>query len=401
MFAQFSGVFVDPLTTLPGRMSANWVRCRSMFGHSLVMGDESRSTIESGMQLDAPSHQELLDDLSRVRRNGVGKLRSTKTPALRRVAVILDLCDPEDTEPAPIVTVLRQAVGELGGGTDQEIAEYVLGLTPGAGLWRVGRRLETAAELADVNVETFRKDRLKDTLSYLAELVLEQCHTAHLRRARAEMAARRHPADSRLAVQWVERFEAYYRVWTPAYALAADLEAALEVYTHEPADHLPWDAESDEPYVPAMEARGYARSALYWYTRFLLEVKRFVTTKGGLWLASSTETEEAISDAVYRIGWHNDFNEDDDSWLRRHLADSRREEIDHFTDLILAFPRGVRLHEHWQRLVHKGVGVPEDERDGSQVWLTIRACHDYTRLIDEDWLRIADWYRPNSTPNEA
>lgn len=347
---------------------------------------------------EVPSHAALLEDLVKVRSAGIGKLRSTRTPALRQVALLLDLCDPGDEEPAPIVALLRQAVAGLGGGTEQEIAEYALGLVPGTALWRPGQRLGKAAGLADVSVDAFRKEPLKEVLSYVAELILGLCHDAELRRANVEMTARRHPADSRLAVQWVERFEAYYRVWTPAYALAADLEAALEVYTHEPADHLPWDPDSDEPYMPEMEARGYARSALYWYTRFLLEVKRFTTSKGGMWLASSVETEEAISDAVYRIGWHNDFNDDDDSWLRRHLADSRREEVDHFTDVILAFPRGVRLHEQWQRLVAAGVDVPEDKRDGSQVWLAIQACHDYTRLVDEDWLRIADWYRPGTVP---
>lgn len=344
------------------------------------------------------SHADVVAELTLIRSRGIGKLRSTPTPTLRSVAVLLDLCDPGNTEPAPIVELLCQAVSQLGGGTDQEIAEYVLGLASGAALWPVGRRLAVAAELADVSPETFRKARLTELLDYLAELILGLCHTADLRQARTEMVERRHPADSRLAVQWVERFEVYYRVWTPVYALAAELEAALEVYTHEPAEHLPWDPESHEPYDPVMQARGYARSALYWYARFQLELRRFMVSHGGLWLASDADVEEAISDAVYRIGWHNDLNDDDDSWLRRHLADSRREEIDHFTDVILAFPRGVRLHEQWQRFVHQGVGVPESERDASQVWLTIAACHDYTRLIDEDWRRIADWYRPGSTP---
>lgn len=355
-----------------------------------------RSWSSGEPQAGVPSHEAVVADLSRLRSAGVGKLRTTSTPALRSVAVLLDLCDPDDREPAPVATLLRQAVGELGGGTDQEIAEYVLGLAPGTGLWPVGRRLEHAAHLADINVETFRKGRLKDTLGYLAELVLEQCHHVHLRRARAEMTEQRHPADSRLAVQWVERFEAYYRIWTPVYALAADLEAALAVYTHEPADHLPWDPHSRQPYDPEMQARGYARSALYWYTCFLLEVKRFMATRGGLWLASSIETEEAISDAVYRIGWHNDINDEDDSWLRRHLADSKREEADHFTDLILSFPRGVRLYDQWQRFVHEGVDVPEGKREASQVWLAIHACQDYMRIIDEDWGRIADWYRQDA-----
>ena len=29
---------------------------------------------------------------------------------------------------------------------------------------------------------------------------------------------------------------------------------------------------------------------------------------------------------------------------------------------------------------------------------TIHAATDYMDLIDQDWLRIADWYRPGTTP---
>lgn len=92
----------------------------------------------------------------------------------------------------------------------------------------------------------------------------------------------RHPADSRLAVQWVERFEAYYRIWTPAYALGANLEAAIKTRRDEPADHLPWDPNSAEPYDPEDQADGYGRYALYAYAQFQLEVKKFMTRHGGL-----------------------------------------------------------------------------------------------------------------------
>jgi hypothetical protein len=115
----------------------------------------------------------------------------------------------------------------------------------------------------------------------------------------------RHPADSRLAVQWVERFEAYYRIWTPAYALAANLEAAVKTRRDEPAEHLPWDPDSAEPYDPLDQADGYGRYALYAYAQFQLEVKKFMTRHGGLWLLSDVDVEQQVADAVYRIGWHN------------------------------------------------------------------------------------------------
>ena len=343
----------------------------------------------------APSYDALLTDLKQVRRLGAGRLRRQELSALRRIAVLLDLCDADDAEPAPLVDALRRAVDQMGGGVEQDATEYVLGLARGTGTWKTAQRRAKAADLFVVQPETFRKNYETVLLEQVAEHLLGLLHDQHLRAARVEMAERRHPADSRLAVQWVERFEAYYRIWTPVYALAADLEAALTTYLDEPSNHLPWDPESDIPYDPVGQARGYARSALYDYARFQLELKRFKTVHGGLWLASDANTEQQIADAVYRIGWHNDLNDEDDSWLRRMLADARYEETEHFWNVIQAFPQGLHIHNLWQAMVEKGIRLTtEEEKRHSQAWCTIQACHDYTDLIDEDWTRIADWYKP-------
>ena len=347
----------------------------------------------------SPSQRELVRDLKAVRSAGIGKLRTLGVSSLRQVAVQLDLCDKESQEPAPIVDLLRRAVGGLGGGDLQDEAEVLLGLAPGMALATPGQRVTAAAAIRGLQPDTYRKRPQEELLEYLAELVLALCHDIGMRRTRVDLEARRHPADSRLAVQWVERFEAYYAIWSIADGLANDLEAALQTYLEEPADHLPWDPNSEEGFDPVAEARGYARSALYHYAAFLLEVRRFRSRYGGLWLASDEEVEAQIADAAFRIGWHNDINDEDDSWLRRHLADARREENDHFIDLILAFPRGVKLHNQWQAFVRQGVGLDDAaERERSQVRLAVAACRDYCRLVDEDWLRIADWYRPEARP---
>lgn len=346
----------------------------------------------------APSFDDVAADMASVRRAGVGRLRGLPLPALHQAAFGLDLCDEGSREPAPVLELLRRAADTFGGGTDQEAVEFLLGLTPGTALWPIGRRRSEAAALLAIEPETLRKQPETDLLHHMTEGVLSLCHDARMRQTRLAMQERRHPADSRLTVQWVERFEAYYAIWTPAYALAADLEAALTTYLEEPSDHLPWDPDSTVAYDPVDQARGYARMALYHYAHFQLELKRFMTKHGGLWLASDAHVEQQIADAVYRIGWHNSFNEDDDAWLRRHLADARREEQDHFWSVVLALPIGQRIHTEWQDLVREGVDLHDSEREASQVWLTIGACKEYCKLIDDDWMRIADWYRPQSVP---
>ena len=119
-------------------------------------------------------------------------------------------------------------------------------------------------------------------------------------------------------------------------------------------------------------------------------------------MLSDAETEQEVADAVYRIGWHASIDDDDESWLRRQLADSRHEETEHFWNVARSFKDGLRIHDQWQDLVHQGAGLESDEaKVACQVWLTIAACHDYCNMIDADWLKIADWYRPGSVPKRG
>ncbi|MDQ1084684.1 MULTISPECIES: hypothetical protein [Microbacterium] len=340
-----------------------------------------------------PTFDEVLEDVLQVRALGIGRLRALQPQALRRMAVLCDLTDGADAEPAPIVRLLRNAVDALGGGSLQEAAEYSLGLYPGTALWSSGQRRKSAAEQYGLVAETFRKKPERELLGQVVEAILEQAHDARLRQAKIAMESKRHPADSRLAVQWVERFEAYYRIWTPVSGLAAAIEAAIAHYQDEPLPHLPWDENSEQAYDPVEYARSQAREALHFYVKFLLERKRFISKHGGLWLASDPDTEQAIADAVYRIGWHNDFFRDDEAWLRRQLAASGGEELDHFWEIVLAFPRGQALHAQWQQQIAQAADVQiEEQRAASQPHLMLAACEDYMRLIDAEWDQIADWY---------
>lgn len=349
-------------------------------------------------KLDVPTYEELHADLRHLAVVGVGRLRRTPVPALRRVAEALDLADPLSTEPAPVVRLLRDASDRLGGGDTQEQAEYVLGLKEGTELWTAARRQEEAAMLAGIQADSYRKKPQRELLGLLTDKILDLVYEQGLRQSRVAMEQHRHPADSRLAVQWVERFEAYYRIWTPVWALKADCEAALHTYNEKPAEHLPWDSASSAKWDPVEQAREYARDALYDYASYQLELKRFKSRHGGLWLLSDPQVETNVSDAIYRIGWQNSFTREEDALLRRALADSRLEENDHFAQILLATTTGQRIHDTWQALVRDGVGRTGDDRKASHVWLTMEACDDYCRLIDEDWVRIADWYRPGSRP---
>lgn len=107
---------------------------------------------------------------------------------------------------------------------------------------------------------------------------------------------------------------------------------------------------------------------------------------GGLWLLSDVDVEQQVANAVYRISWHNPLNEDDDSWLRRFLADARHQEPQHFAQMLRATSIGSDLLAEWQQHV-ASCACPDPDRGepGCQVHATIQACHDYCDLIDADW----------------
>ena len=177
-------------------------------------------------------------------------------------------------------------------------------------------------------------------------------------------------------------------------------------------DNPPWDPDGQQRqsqlkngYDPIDQASGYTRFALYRFACYQLELKRFLSRHGGLWLCSDVETEQAVADAIYEVGWCSPLNEEDDAYLRRTLADTRHEEQDHFTSVLLTSTRGEDILADWHNWVFSctctnvetGDTTPDDPIPACLPHRMIRACQTYCNLIDNDWLKIADWYRPDAT----
>jgi hypothetical protein len=340
---------------------------------------------------EVPSHADLVADLQVVREKSLTQLRRLRLIALDQAARTCDLTTGEAQEPAAIEALLRQAVERLSGGRLGEAAAYTFGLAQGTKDWPAQDRRAHVAQIYGVTPDRARKAQERTAITQTAEEILNLCHEHQLRDARMRL-EHRLPAESRLAVQWVERFEAYYRIWTPAVHLSNDLRAAIETRREADPGHAPWDPTA--PWDgPEGQARKYASYALFAYTQFKLEIKKFIVRHGGLWLLSGPEVEAQTSDAVYRIGWHNNLTEADDSWLRRALTQSQYEEQIHFSHLLDSNAEGSAIHAKWQKLVASCACTADDQpRSDCQVHATIQACEDYVRLIDDDWGRSADRY---------
>lgn len=356
----------------------------------------SRLNLFMAAQIRYLEHDDIVRELKRVREHGLSATRRLSLPNLQEATVRSGIGVAGNINPAAIEELIRKAVPHLGGGTHQEAAAVTFGLLPGTKLTKGTDRRRQASRLLGVAPETFRRKHEGELIDEVAEGVLALCHNQAMRIAHFNM-EQRHPADTRLAVAWVERFEYYFRIWTPVYALKADLEAALATYNMEPADHLPWDPDSVRAFDPVEQAQSYGRSALFWYVSYLLAVKRFIDERGGMWLFSDPQVEDFVTDAVFRIGWHNPINEENDSWLRRKLADSRHQEAEHFYRTLEASSVGEDILGVWQKFVRDGHDAEaRGDTSASQVHSTVVACEDYRSAIDNDWLKIADWYAPGS-----
>ncbi|MDZ7733888.1 MAG: hypothetical protein U5R31_13230 [Acidimicrobiia bacterium] len=345
-----------------------------------------------------------------MRERGIVKLRSLDLPALRQAAYATGTTEPNDQVAAPqIEAVLRRALDDLGGGRLGACAALLFGLEPGTRSDRPSDLRREAAERWGVSAERFRRDPQELICGQLAESILNLAQRHQERLAHLDL-EQRLPTASRLAVAWLERFEAYYRIWTPISGLGGDLTAYRSTLldTDRPYDREPGTEGRDDPgYSQELQAAGYVSYALWHYTRFLVDLQRFISRYGGMWLLSDARAEEALENAVYRITWHNPNNEQDDSYLRL-LWEQAQGELHGFRMLLRDDRIGAATEVEWQEWAGGcsctwSVGdevnrehFPTFRHHGGidaacQVHAVITACNDYCTLVDDDWHRVADW----------
>ena len=363
-------------------------------------------------QVEPPLFDDLLSDLKQLRRNGLLQLRQLDLPALAQSVRALDLVEMDRAVTAPsIEQLIRSAVVELGESRIGLTARGLLGLTEGDRDREPAQLRRLAAAEWGVSLEHFRRQPETQVLSQTAEMILAQIQRRSMHLTHLEM-ARRLPTDSRLAVNWLERFEAYYRIWSTVSGLGGDLTAYRSTLLEE---DRPWDQPPSEDwpdgYTQEFQAEGYGRSALFHYATFLVRLDGFMTRFGGQWLLSDGEAEQDVADATYRIGWHvSEMNQRDDSYLRS-LHQKAGGEIHQFLTLLAADKQvGMVTHDEWQDWLRtcQCTWTHDDSQTDREHFPTsrthpciqadcqphqvIRACTDFLLLVDEDWRRIADWY---------
>jgi hypothetical protein len=353
----------------------------------------------------------LVHDLETWRGKGVTHLRGLHLAGLRQAALATGLVDSsaEADEPSVITDLVRRALSTIAGSITGRCAIVLLGLDPDTFDLAPHLLREEAAEIYGVTWERFRRDPQKAVLSAVAERILEQCRTYRARVARLAL-EQRHPADTRLAVQWLERFEQYFGIWTPVYALGADLTAYRETLLDPnrssggPATMMQID------YTQEDQAAGYGAFALYHFACVLAAEQAFLARHGGLWVLSSPQAEVEARDSLRAAALTNPMNERDRSWLRNAHEESGGE-MHKFFVLLNEDRIGTSTLEEWQDWLHtctcSWAPARHDEtieyfptgryHEGidpiCHLHLVIEGASRYCATIEHEWMKIADWYQ--------
>ncbi len=338
--------------------------------------------VNEGDRGQVSKSERLRKELVKVRK-GAGMRepgRLSACPTLIQLAATIRRRRPEDdTDPlVDAMDVLMEAAQELTSDS-RRIFTTMFAIGEGRQLPRLEDRRATLAKALGVDTKTIRRreDRVLATVAYS---IVEREQTIRLREAHSRL-ERRQPLEATLAVDWLDRFRHYYRIWTDLSGLRNDFAAFVTRHAEHPDDD-------------AVEV--YGPSSLHYFTRFVAHLEQFVSQEGGLWLFSSPDTEVVISDAVYEIAWHPPADDLEQSWLRTELHAVPEEEKHPFIERLRSQRKGqafIARWNDWLRACASDPGcVPSDPAKRCDVHRVIALCDHYLEVVEREWNMIGDWY---------
>ena len=334
--------------------------------------------LNGGKPVASPA--DLAAELAAVLRTGVTVERLRKCEAICGLALTKAKSATENRDDLAVAahTVIREAAVSVDGGKGGAAA-ILLALAPGTRGSLLKERRRWVAEAVHVSAEHVRKEREPLILEAVAD-ELYAADSAYRLRHRHRTEAEQEPQHSGLGVNWLEQHRSYRRIWTPVYGMKTDLQVLLEYLAAEDEDH-------------AAIADRLCNITWQW-ARFSVALERFVEEQGGLWLLADMDSEIAAADAIYRLQLLVPLGETDVSWLRTLLVEAPHEELDGFSDLLIgAGDRRRELMGIWIAWARACNGDPESDDPGCGLHEWFGAAEQFIRLIDEDWYRVADWYR--------
>jgi hypothetical protein len=250
-------------------------------------------------------------------------------------------------------------------------------------------RAESIAEWLDQDKASLEKQRqdgtspLGELVEGLAEAMFKREIAERLSEKRLSQRTRRHPLESAMQINWLTRFESYYKLWTAASGVRHDLEQALSYRA------------CNEDGTAAL----FTRKSLYFYAQYLAELNRFQDEYGGLWIFPNTKTEDALADSTWLIRKPIPLGEVAESIIR--LTYEQTPAMAFFMHATFAKPYLGEIIELWSRWVQSCscADLDGDPRDDCDVHRTIGWIKLYMDGLDAQWDFLIDWYalpRPGS-----
>lgn len=323
-----------------------------------------------------PAPADLAAELGGLLRRGVTTEGLRSCPAILGLALTQAKSASSQTADLAVAahTLITEAAKRVDDGSYGPAAT-LFALAPGTRGSLLKERRRQVAELLHVSVEHLRKDREPLLIEAVAD-ELYAADSAYRLRHRHRTEAEREPEQSRLGIDWLEQHRSYRRIWTPVSGMRNDLNVLRGYLT------------AEEENKPAIADR--LVNITWQWVRFELALERFVQEQGGLWLLADMDSEIAAADTVHQLQLNVPLGEADCSWLRTLLAESPHEELDGFAGKL------VEAGERRRELMGLWVGWAscrnQDECECPyHAWQ--RAAERFIHLIDEDWYRVADWYR--------
>ncbi len=328
-----------------------------------------------------PTPEDLAADLGAILRTGATLKALERCPHILALALVRAKAAGHSQHDRAVAAtgLIREATIRVDDGEQSGPHSVLLALAPGFRGTLLKQRRPQVARLLGITTDHLRDYREDGLIEAVADELYAMDSAYRLRHKHREE-AEREPTDTRTGVNWLERHEAYRRVWTPVASLRDDLWVLVKLLREE-AD---WPDIADR-----------VMNASWRYAQFSRELERFVEDYGGLWLLADIASEVKAADSLRRIDHHLPLGEADASWLRLELKRTPEQELDPFIDRLLAQkPRVDELMQtwiEWARTCACDLAEPEPERCEVHTWM--QAADEFVKLIDEDWYRIADWYR--------
>jgi hypothetical protein len=242
------------------------------------------------------------------------------------------------------------------------------------------RRREGAASLLGYEVETAFKTRpnvrshAQNAVYAVADYLWGRAIRARAQRAGQTAAANR-PQLAALNVELLQRYEAYYTMYTPLSALRADLTAALEL-------HRDGDDELNR-------FEDFVSSSLHAYSTFLIAKRDFIERYGGVWIFGQADIEQAMADSIKLIEHFSGLRAREESVLRLSAAGG---ELHTFASALEADTEGRAGLSRWRDRITSCHCDLEHPTDPCRVHKLLRATDYFTSTLDIDWYRMIPWH---------